>query len=450
MKDIHRLSSSFRDPSGFLFWRDGVLFRQINASYAEDYRVLMDSGLYARLVEKKFLIPHGEIDERTIEPDIIPFISYPYEWCFSQLKDAALLTLEIQKEALDAGMILKDASAFNIQFFNGAPIFIDTLSFERYRAGEPWRGYRQFCQHFLAPLALMAYRDARLAQIFSVFLDGIPLDLASKLLPLRTRLRSSLLIHLHLHAKSQALFSSRHTEGKKNSAMNRATLLRLTEHLETAVRRLDWKPKGTEWANYYDKTNYSDQAMREKANLVAGFLEKLAPKTVWDMGANTGFFSRIASNRGMATISFDNDPAAVEKNYREIRVKGERHLLPLVVDLANPSPALGWGNQERMSFLERGPCDTALALALIHHLAISHNLPFESIASLFASLCKSLIIEFVPKEDSNAKRLLIARKDIFFGYTRAAFEEAFEKYFIIKEIASAGDSPRLLYCMVKR
>lgn len=445
-----RIPSSFRDPSGFLFWRDGVLLRQINKSYEEDYRALMDSGLYARLAGKNLLIPHIEIDEYVIRPDIIPFISYPYEWCFSQLKDAALLTLAIQKEALNAGMILKDASAFNVQFLNGKPIFIDTLSFERYRAGEPWRGYRQFCQHFLAPLALMAYRDARLAQIFSVFLDGIPLDLASKLLPLRTHLRPSLLVHLHLHAKSQALFSSRHTEGKKSSVMNGATLLRLAEHLEAAIRRLNWNPKGTEWAHYYEETNYSDAAMEEKTAIVEDFLKKLDPNLVWDMGANTGFFSRLASNKEIPTISFDNDHAAIERNYRDVRAKGERYILPLVIDFTNPSPALGWGNQERMSFLQRGPCDTALALALIHHLAISHNLPFASVASLFASICKSLVIEFVPKEDSNAKRLLVARKDIFSGYTRAAFEEAFETYFTIKEIASIGDSSRLLYRMVKR
>jgi ribosomal protein L11 methylase PrmA len=450
MKNNSNLPSSFRDPSGFLFWRDGTLFRHINKSYREDYRMLMDSGLYARLIKKNILIPHTEIDDHTIKPEIIPFISYPYEWCFSQLKEAALTTLAIQKEALATGMILKDASAFNIQFLHGKPVFIDTLSFERYREGEPWMGYRQFCQHFLAPLALMAYRDMRLNTLSRIFLDGVPLDLATRLLPWTSMLHPALLIHLHLHAKSHGYVISKPLEGRRMSAMNRATLLRLTEHLEAAIMRLAWKPKGTEWANYYEETNYSDQAMREKADFVARCLDKIAPKTVWDFGANTGFFSRLASGKNIMTISFDNDPAAVEKNYQEVRKNNEAYLLPLIIDLMNPSPALGWGNQERMTFLQRGPCDTALALALIHHLAISNNLPFESIAEFFASVCTSLIIEFVPKEDSNTRRLLVARKDIFFGYTRSAFEEAFEKYFTVKEIASLGDSQRLLYCMVKR
>ena len=228
MKNNGKLASSFRDPSGFLFWRDGTLFRHLNESYREDYRMLMNSGLYARLTIKRFLIPHTEIDDHTIKPEIIPFISYPYEWCFSQLKDAALLTLQIQKEALDTGMILKDARAFNIQFLNGAPIFIDTLSFERYRAGEPWMGYRQFCQHFLAPLALMAYDDARLNTLSRVFLDGIPLDLAARLLPWRSMMRPSLFIHLHAHAKSHGYVSAKQFEGRRMRAMNRATLLRLT------------------------------------------------------------------------------------------------------------------------------------------------------------------------------------------------------------------------------
>lgn len=199
------LSASFRDPAGFLFSRGGILYRQVNHSYAENFSALIDSGLYEKLVKASLLISHSEVDEltgrpfapaipasayRTIRPEAIPFISYPYEWSFGQLKDAALATLSIQKRALKAGMSLKDASAYNIQFYRGKPVLIDTLSFEIYHEGEPWVAYRQFCQHFLAPLALMAARDVRLNQLMRVYIDGLPLDLASKLLPPRTHLTS--------------------------------------------------------------------------------------------------------------------------------------------------------------------------------------------------------------------------------------------------------------------
>jgi hypothetical protein len=212
MPKAEQHTASFRDPSGFLFSQGGILYRQINRSYADDYSRLMESGLYERLVKAGLLIPHVELDRaersderseersrsavehslnaeafKIIQPERVPFISYPYEWSFSQLKDAALTTLSIHKRALKYNMALKDASAYNIQFVRGKPTLIDTLSFEKYKEGQPWVAYRQFCQQFLAPLALMAYRDVRLSQLLRVHIDGIPLDLASRLLPARTR-----------------------------------------------------------------------------------------------------------------------------------------------------------------------------------------------------------------------------------------------------------------------
>jgi len=201
------LTSSFRDPSGFLFEKDGELYRQINVSYFKDYDMLMTSGLYKELIDKKLLIPHKEQGYEIIKPEKIPFISYPYEWTFSQLKDTALLTLKIMKISLEHGMILKDASAYNVQFIGCKPIFIDTLSFEKYKEGEAWVAYKQFCQHFLAPLALMAYMDVRLNSLFKSFIDGIPLDLANKLLPIKAKMKPSLFMHLSLNSKFQKKYS---------------------------------------------------------------------------------------------------------------------------------------------------------------------------------------------------------------------------------------------------
>lgn len=458
MTKAEKLSASFRDPSGFLFSRNGVLYRQINRAYEKDYVRLMDSGLYERLVKAGLLIPHVEVDQalaqseagfKVIQPERVAFISYPYEWSFSQLKDAALATLSIQKRALKHGMSLKDASAYNIQYVRGKAILIDTLSFEVYKEGEPWAAYRQFCQHFLAPLALMSTRDVRLNQLLRVYIDGVPLDLASALLPARTKFNFSLLTHIHIHAGAQRRYSDKALAPRKGM-MSQPAMIGLIESLEGTVRKLSWQPAGTEWGAYYEATNYSDSAFEHKKQLVREWSAERKPALVWDLGGNTGVFSREAAASGAFTVSFDLDPAAVEQNYQVVKKNKEQNLLPLVLDLTNPSPAIGWDNQERDSFSARGPADMGLALAVIHHLAISNNVPLPQIADFFAARCKTLVIEFVPKSDSQAQKLLASRQDIFPNYTREGFESAFSERFKIHKAEPVRDSERLLYLMEKR
>jgi hypothetical protein len=436
---------------------EGQIYRQINEGYRDDYDHLIDSGLYETLVKNRLLVSHSTVGKdlapteayKVIQPEHIPFISYPYEWCFGQLKDAALLTLEIQEIALQHGMVLKDSSAYNVQFLRGRPILIDTLSFERYREGEPWVAYRQFCQHFLAPLALTGYRDVRLSQLFRVHIDGIPLDLASGLLPKRSRLRTGLLAHIHLHAKAQKRYAGKTVE-QRSRKMSRRSMLGLISSLHGTVSGLHWRLPNTEWGEYYEDTNYSATAMQHKAEIVSSYLEKIKPDAVWDLGANTGEFSRIAAEKGALAISSDVDPVAVEKNYRRTKEDNDSNVLPLVVDLTNPSPAIGWANEERFSLPQRGPVDVALALALVHHLAISNNVPFDLIARFIGSMCRSLIVEFVPKDDSQVQRLLHTRKDIFTDYDREHFEAAFADYFAIEESTPIKESQRILYRMTRR
>jgi hypothetical protein len=454
------LTASFRDPSGFLFFQNKTLYRQVNREYQSHYDHLMSSGLFDRLTKKGWLIPHERVDITppipelaylTIQPLKVDFISYPYEWSFSQLKDSALLTLSIQKSALESGMVLKDASAYNIQFHNGSPILIDTLSFEIYEEGLPWIAYRQFCQHFLAPLALMAKRDIRLGQLMRIYIDGIPLDLASELLPGGTRFNFGLLTHIHLHAGAQKRYADKpiNTSGAAGK-MGKTALLGLIDSLENTVKQLAWLPGGTEWAEYYEDTNYTSVAFEKKKQVVGEFLNQAKPQVVWDLGANTGVFSQVSNQQNALTISFDIDPAAVEKNYRYCKDKKTFKVLPLVLDLTNPSPALGWGNKERMSITERAPADVVMALALVHHLAISNNVPLLRLAETFSILGKWLIIEFVPKDDSQVQRLLVSRKDIFPNYTQEGFEAAFNVFYHIKEIRQLGESKRILYLLENR
>lgn len=451
------IPSSFRDPSGFLFHRKGKLFRQINLVYQADYNLLIDSGLYDRLVSSELLIQHSEIEiipedpstpYKIILPDKIPFVSYPYEWCFSQLKDAALTTLKIQKIALEFGMSLKDASAYNIQFFKGKPILIDTLSFEKYRPNQPWVAYQQFCRHFFAPLLLMKFVDARLNKLMINFIAGIPLDLASSILSTYSFLRIGSFLHIFLQGKIESFLMNKQVNGKKHN-LKYKSLISIIDNLTSFTNKLKIKLPKTEWGNYYENTNYSEEERPSKDSILFDFLKKIQPTYVWDFGANDGRLSRIASKMSIFTICFDSDHVAVEINYRKCIKNRESNLLPLMIDVTNPTPSIGWDNRERLSLIERGPTDTLIALALIHHLSFTNNLPLANIAKLFSKLCKHLIIEFVPKNDPQVVKMLANREDIFPDYCQLNFENAFGQYFNLLTHKNISNSSRIMYLFEK-
>lgn len=453
--------ASFRDPAGFVFRRDGILHRQIQPPAAEDWAAFHSSGLYERLVVDGLLVEHADasVDDAArpgaiavIRPRTLEFISYPYEWCFTQLQEAALLTLELQERALDAGMRLRDASAFNVQFESGRPIFIDSLSFELAPDTEPWPAYRQFCEHFLVPLALMARRDVRMGFLLRHLIDGVPLELGAELLPWRTRFHPGLSAHVHLHAGAQRRAggdpsaSGRAARRGRISATGQRALLDSLRRTVAGVR-LD---ATSHWTGYAASTSYSEAATASKAEIVREMLALVGGRTAWDLGANTGAYSALAAEAGYRVIAFDQDAASVEAHWRRVRGGGNPAILPLVVDLTNPSPALGWGLRERRSFIERADADVVMALALIHHLAIGNNVPLGAIADLFARLAPRAIVEFVPKDDPMTRHLLAAREDIFDSYTLDGFREAFGARFRIVREAPITDSPRTLLLLERR
>jgi ribosomal protein L11 methylase PrmA len=456
---VNHLGSSFRDPNGFVFLHDGVIYRQVQLRYRREYDHLLGSGLYQELAAGGLLIPHEEASPdlarlegayRVLAPERIPFISYPYEWGFSQLKAAALLTLDIQSRALRQGMCLKDASAFNVQFIGSRPVFIDTLSFDMYHEGRPWVAYHQFCEHFLAPLALMSLVDERLGSLFSVHIDGVPLDLASRLLPRRSWLRTGLLVHLHLHARGVVRYGDREVGSIRTGEVSRRGLDALLGHLRSTVAGLRWNPSKTEWAAYGEEHGYEASAIEAKQIAVDRMLQEVRPRTVWDLGANTGMFSRIAAESDAKVVALDLDAGAVERHYLDLRDRREERVLPLVMNLANASGALGFAHRERMSLEDRGPTDLLLALALIHHLSITNNVPLPLLADWLARLGRWLIIEWVPKDDPQTRRLLRAREDVFADYEIAVFERAFQERFTIVRRIELPNSARALYLMHSR
>lgn len=450
-----RIAGSFRDPAGHVFTRDGVVLRRVMPAGLDDYRALMEFGLYQTLVDEQLLIPHEDLGADSahagaivLRPAQVPMISYPYEWSLSQLRDAALVTLKAQRTALRFGMTLKDASAFNVQFVDGRPVLIDTLSFERH-AGGPWIAYRQFCQHFYAPLCLAAATDAGLVRLESLFIDGLPLTTASALLPRSSWLRPGPLLHIHLHAKAEQKLTGRERQAPP-AAQRDSKQEPLIDSLERAVASVSWKRRG-HWAEYYaEGESYSAEAFTAKTAIVSGWLDRVKPATVWDLGANTGYFSKAAAERGARAVAFDSDPSCVDALYREVREKQLAGVLPLVLDLSNPTPGVGWAGEERMSLAARGPVDLLLALAVTHHLAIGNNVPFASIAAFFASLGSRLVVEFVPRTDAMVRRMLATRRDIFDNYTQDAFEAAFTVHFAVDERVPVGASGRVLYLMTRR
>ena len=455
---IDRDPGSYRDPGGFVYRRDGVLLRQVGDSLIADWEAFAASPLAARLIEKGRLIPWSTVAldqaatpeaRAVIAPEPVEFISYPYEWTFGQLRDAALLTLDIQLEALDAGWTLRDASAYNIQFRAGRPVLIDLLSLEPLEPGQPWVAYRQFCEQFLAPLALMARRDIRLSRLLRADPDGVPLDLAARLLPTRSRLNFGLLTHLYVHAAAQGRYAGNEDDGAaaRGTRIDPVRLRALIGSLRKTVAGLRWEPKGTEWAEYAGNTSYSDAATAAKERLVAEYVGRIDGPVVWDLGANTGRYSRIAADAGKRVLAFDIDPAAAERNYGTLTAESRWDILPLVLDLANPSPGIGWAGRERRSLLDRAGADATLSLALVHHLAISRNVPLPMFAALLADLAPAAIVEFVPKEDPMVRRLLAARRDVFPDYTLEGFRAAVTTRFEIAAESPIEDSGRTLFLL---
>ncbi len=435
-----RISGSFRDPAGYMFRREGTLYRCVSDVGFPKLNALHESGLYDRLASQGLLVEHETVDRglalephraaMVIRPRELPFISYPYEWCFGQLKDAALLTLEIQGQALEHGLTLSDASAYNVQFDRCRPLFIDTLSFEEYRPGLPWSAYRQFCQHFLAPLALVSRVDARLAALTRSFIDGVPLDLAANLLGKRGWFSPGLAVHIHLHSRSQERFRDSGGAAPRLPKVSLQGLRGIVDSLRRLVKSLEWKNGSSEWIDYYEaNNNYEAVGLDEKERIVAEMSEAVGASIVWDLGANTGRFSRIPASQGAFTIAWDMDASCVEAHYARAKETPELPLLPLVNDLANPSPSVGWAHAERDSLGARANAQLSLALGLVHHLAIGNNLPLPHVMKWLRSLSPSAIVEWIPKEDSQVQRLLATRGDIFPEYDLEGFERALHPYF---------------------
>ena len=449
--------ASFRDPSGFVFQENDLFYRLVQPSYSADYSHLMGSGLYERLVEKQLMLSHHEVDAREwafidsyriLLPQQVPFISYPYEWSFEMLQDAALLTLQINRLAMDHGMILKDASGFNIQVMNGRPLLIDTLSFTRYDEKRPWVAYRQFCENFLFPLYLEYFLKVNAQKWLACYPSGIPVEVTAKLLPRKSRFHLGVWLHVYL----QQTISSRARSTASAPPFNKNKLLRLLSHLDSIIQHFGKsKSYPTTWRDYYEHTISSGEYLREKENIFRHFIRDIPFRAALDIGSNNGYFSEILAEKGSPVISIDTDSQCIRQLYLTVRKKSTTNLLPLCVDITNPSPAIGFNNLERASFLQRIHTDLIVALALVHHLVLSQNMPLEDLATFLAGITQRyLIIEFVPLADDKARELAENKDQYHSPYDSASFEFQFGRKFTIEKKEVIPGSERVLYLMVKR
>lgn len=412
----------------------------------------IQSGLYASLIKNKLLISHEEIEENlsghdtwhtTLLPEQLQYISYPFEWSYDMLKDAALTTLNAAKEALKFNMIMKDASAYNVQFHDGRTILIDSLSFEKYDGASPWVAYRQFCEHFLAPLTCIYYSQSSPQHFLFANTEGLNLKLAKSILPFRSKFNLSILLHIHLHAS----FSGSRKHSPINSGFNSSKLKQLFQNLEQGILSLKFSSPSTVWSNYYDEVSQREDYLNNKKQIVSDWISTIPAKTAIDLGANDGTFSEILALQNIFTISLDSDWVAVNNLYNRIKNNNLKNIHPLLINLSNPTPQFGVNNEERQSFFNRTKVDLVLALAVIHHLAIGKNIPFTSISKLFSALGKNLVIEFIPKTDEKITVMLKNRKDVFFDYTEDNFLKSFSGHFKVVKSQIISNTDRRLYLM---
>jgi hypothetical protein len=434
--------ASFRDPEARVVYSpEGEVLRELSPRAQKDWTALESARFFRRALEDGRIVATEEISPGLLRHERVPFVSYPYEWPFEMLREAALLQLGLLDEALEEGFVLKDGSPYNVQWRGSEPVFVDVGSFERLREGEPWAGYRQFCTLFLYPLLLQAYRGIPPQPWLRGSLEGIEPSEARALLP---RFRRGVLTHVILHDRLEAKHADRAGEVRaelKASGFRKELIQANVRRLRKLVGRLSPRRGRSTWAGYREAAPYTDEDAERKESFVR---EAGQARLVWDLGANDGRFSRAAE--ADAVVAVDGDERVVGELYAALRSEGSRTILPLVVDLADPSPGRGWRGIERRRLEERGRPELVLCLALVHHLVIGRNLPFSELVPWLRGLDARLVIEFADRDDPMVKRLLAAKRaETHEDYGRDEFERALEAAFEVERREELGAGTRTLY-----
>jgi SAM-dependent methyltransferase len=454
-------SGSFRDRKAKVFYHKGGVYRVLSRAAMSDWKALSATRFFPRFSGDGKIVRTeivNSFDSPEVQPqgqwvgvlkhERIPFISYPYEWSFGMLKDAGLLQLELLLEALKENLILKDSSAFNVQWRGSVPAFIDITSFEKLAPGEPWVGYRQFCQLFLYPLLLQAYKDVPFQLWLRGSLDGIESEHLVRLMSARDFLRPGVFTHVFMQARMQSRFGNSQRDVKtdlRKAGFSKQLIVSNLKRIKKLIQGLKWEPEKSVWADYAITNSYSEEESERKAAFVREVVHSRFWELTWDLGCNTGVFSRIAAENARYVVALDADQLAVERLFRELKAEGIKTILPLLNNLADPSPNLGWRGLERKSLANRGKPDLVLCLALIHHLVISANIPLGEFVEWLAGLGGDLVIEFITKEDAMVQTLLRNKEDNYSDYNKEFFEECLSKAFDLVRHERLDSGRRILY-----
>lgn len=433
---------SFRDRDSRVFLVEGEVWRGLSARALEEWRALEASGLARRWIDSGRLVA-SELVERGpadaprdaagrpwagfLRHARVEAISYPYEWSFGMLRAAALHTLELLADALPEGWILKDATPYNVQFQGARPVFVDAGSFERLPEGAAWVGYRQFCEQFLYPLLLTAHWGVDARPWLRGRLEGIPAGELRALCSWRDLWRPGVFAHVALPAALQKRFADAREDARqtvKQAGFRRELIEINVRKLRALVERLEWRAASSTWSDYAENTTYDAAERARKAEFVRRAAAAHAGGVVWDLGANTGEYSRVAAEHARLVVSLDADHLAVERNFRALAQEGRTDILPLVGDVTDPAPGLGWRGRERRRLEERSRPDLVLALALVHHVAIGAHVPLPEVGAWLCGLGGDVVVEFVSKDDPQTRRLLRHKDDRYDDYSLPALESA--------------------------
>ncbi len=452
---------SFRDRGNQVFYHAGDVFRGLNEQGRKEWETLSTTSFFRQFIGSGKLVyteqvaaietPESRQAEQwsaVLKHRRIPFISYPYEWPFGMLQDAALLQLELQLAALDEDMTLKDASPFNIQWVGASPVFIDIPSFERLTPGEPWIGYEQFCHMFLYPLFLQAYKDIPFQPWLRGSIDGIAAQDCYHLMSIRDLFRPGVFLNVFLQTWAQAQYARTSKDIKKDlreAGFHKALIKTNATRLRKTIRQLNWKRTSSTWSNYTCDNPYTDANREQKAAFVRHVVSARTWNLVWDLGCNLGAFSRIAAEHAQYVIAMDADHLTIECLYQTLKAEGNTTILPLVSNVADPSPNLGWRGLERKALAERGKPDLTLCLALIHHVVISANIPLKEFIDWLAGLGTEVVIEFVTRQDPMVQALLHHKRDNYSDYEVGYFERSLAEAFNIVRREVLPCETRILY-----
>ena len=457
---------SFRDPLSRVFVGHDAVYRAFTEMGKADLDEVWSKPFVEKWLKRGDLIATDFVSPASapIEGDWatvmrhpkLPFISYPYEWTFSMLRDAALLQLKLTKTALKNGVGVKDATPYNVQFVGSKPVFIDAGSFEVRQPSDPWYGYLQFCQLYLYPLMLQAHLGVGFQPLLRGSVNGIDPVTMRKLLgagkpwaPRRGRLTNVV-----FHAMAQQRFANSDVEIRKEASaagMNPKILIATMEKLSKTIKKMSLNDKRSTWSEYSERGHYVESSLDEKERFVRDAVAIQHRSQVWDLGCNDGRFSHIASAHADSVVAADADPLVVDRLYQSLKSEKNTKISPLYIDLADSGGGVGWRGMERPGFFGRGSPEVVLYLAVIHHMAITHNVPLGSQIDMLAELTPELVIEFPHDDDPMVQRLLRNKRDgIHADYTLAVFENLLKARFDVRSSKLLDGGTRTIFHATRR